>query len=151
MDAVLAHYKSTGFRQKDSTISAANSIVDFIINKFNSQVSIFKSSDADQFIKPTRKRGHYNKFRAKQPSKQAKKNRHFQSSRPTDRLPIGGSAEAMSDGRRYAANPTSAEFSNLMNSHGEFHAKNCGLSLSIATAVEGSAHSFHEHESCYDL
>ncbi|KAJ5971797.1 uncharacterized protein N7479_001715 [Penicillium vulpinum] len=150
VDNVLGHYSSLGFQQEDSTTSAANSIVSFITKQFNSQVSIFKSSEADQKVKPTRKNGQKKrtqKTRTQKTSKRAGKNRQFHSPQPTFCQPSDQSAETTVDGSLHATNPNGTEFPSPMNSPRLYDGTNLGLSHSSMADVEASAHSFHEYES----
>lgn len=58
VDTVLDHYKSTGFQQDSSTISAAAKIMDVIKDRFESQISLFEieATVPHRLIKPTPKR-----------------------------------------------------------------------------------------------
>ncbi|EKV05119.1 hypothetical protein PDIP_84810 [Penicillium digitatum Pd1] len=95
VDIVLNHYSSLGFQPENSTTSAANNIVGFITNQFYSQVSIFKSNESDQNIKPTRKNGQKTRIHKKRNPKTSKrtgKNPQFHSPRPAFCQPSGQSA-----------------------------------------------------------
>lgn len=116
MDHVLEHYESIGFRQEDSTIHAANNIVSFITNKFDSQVSLFQTIEPDEIIKlPSRKRSY--RDRPKGPSKRAKKSRQFDSARPPSNQPSSQETEEILDESIGVTASNGAKSADPTNSH----------------------------------
>ncbi|KAJ6016376.1 hypothetical protein N7540_010967 [Penicillium herquei] len=139
VDHVLAHYRSTGFQQDDSTKSAAASIMGFITDRFKAQVSIFKPCAPPQIVKSTRKRGHCNKSSTpkKTSSKRVRTDHQAYFSRSTGRLSFGeGDDNAVAENIHTINNDQSEFLSQHNLDGGLYHVTNCPLPHSLTSSTE---------------
>lgn len=140
MDTVLSHFKSTGFQQEDSAKSAAANITAVIMNRFDSQISIFKTDPGvPQPNMLARKHGYCTEWTNGSPPKKAKKRLHNDLSRPIIRTCRKKGADNTTGMNVYSRYGLNSGFSNTSETHEDgLHLTNCQLPQSHISEARAS-------------